>query len=65
VLVCREQGLRRRITARVLDETLKATDGDTSDKDKLWAAMAKVVVDAPCGPLRFDPVTHSPTQNVY
>jgi branched-chain amino acid transport system substrate-binding protein len=53
------------VTARVLDEALKATDGDTSDKDKLSAAMAKVAFDAPRGPFRFDSVTHNPIQNVY
>ncbi len=53
------------VSMQVIDETLKATDGDTSDKDKLAAAMAKVKFDAPRGPFRFDPVTHNPIQNVY
>lgn len=53
------------VTARVIDEAIKATDGDTSDKDKLAAAMVKVSFDAPRGPFRFDPVTHHPIQNVY
>jgi branched-chain amino acid transport system substrate-binding protein len=53
------------VVARVVDETLKATDGDTSDKDKLAAAMVKVAFDAPRGPFRFDPETHDPIQNVY
>ena len=39
---------------------MKATDGDTSNKDKLAEAMAKVKFDAPRGPFRFDPVTHNP-----
>jgi branched-chain amino acid transport system substrate-binding protein len=49
----------------VIDETLKLTDGDASDKDKLAEAMAKVQFNAPRGPFRFDPVTHTPIQNVY
>ena len=53
------------VTARVIDETIKATDGDTSNKDRLAEAMVKVSFDAPRGPFRFDPVTHHPIQNVY
>ena len=53
------------VTARVIDEAIKATDGDTTDKDKLAAAMAKVSFEAPRGPFRFDPVTHHPIQNTY
>jgi branched-chain amino acid transport system substrate-binding protein len=53
------------VAARVIDEAVKATDGDTSDKDKLAAAMAKVQFEAPRGPFRFDPETHHPIQNVY
>ena len=52
------------VAARVIDETLKATDGDT-DKDKMAAAMLKVKFNAPRGPFRFDPKTHNPIQNVY
>jgi branched-chain amino acid transport system substrate-binding protein len=53
------------VAMQVIDEALKATDGDTSNKDKLAEAMAKVQFDAPRGPFRFDPVTHNPIQNVY
>ncbi len=53
------------VTARVIDEAIKGTDGDTSDKDKLAASMVKVAFDAPRGPFRFDPVTHHPIQNIY
>jgi branched-chain amino acid transport system substrate-binding protein len=53
------------VSMQVIDETLKATDGDTSNKDKLAEAMAKVKFEAPRGPFRFDPVTHNPIQNVY
>lgn len=51
--------------ARVIDAAVKATDGNTADKDKLAQAMAKVAFNAPRGPFRFDPVTHHPIQNVY
>jgi branched-chain amino acid transport system substrate-binding protein len=50
---------------RVIDAAVKATDGNTADKDKLAEAMAKVAFNAPRGPFRFDPVTHHPIQNVY
>jgi branched-chain amino acid transport system substrate-binding protein len=53
------------VSMQVVDETLKATDGDAGNKDKLAEAMAKVHFDAPRGPFRFDPVTHNPIQNVY
>ena len=53
------------VTAQAIAEAIKATDGDTSDKDKLAAAMVKVAFDAPRGPFRFDPVTHHPIQNIY
>ena len=53
------------VAARVIDESLKATDGDTANKDKLAEAMIKVQFNAPRGPFRFDPVTHNPIQNVY
>ena len=41
------------------------TDGDTSNKDKLAEAMAKVAFNAPRGPFRIDPVTHNPIQNIH
>ena len=53
------------VSMQVIDAALQATDGDASDKDKLAAAMAKVQLQAPRGPFRFDPVTHNPIQNVY
>jgi branched-chain amino acid transport system substrate-binding protein len=53
------------VSMQVIDATLQATDGDASNKDKLEEAMAKVRIDAPRGPFRFDPVTHTPIQNVY
>ena len=53
------------VAARVLDAALQATDGDTSNKDKLAEAMVKVAFDAPRGPFRFDPEVHHPIQDVY
>jgi branched-chain amino acid transport system substrate-binding protein len=53
------------VSMQLIDATLRATDGDASNKDKFAEAMAKVQFDAPRGPFRFDPVTHNPIQNVY
>lgn len=53
------------VGARVIGEALKLVDGDTSSKDRLAEAMAKVRFAAPRGPFRFDPRTHNPIQDVY
>ncbi len=53
------------VSMQVIDAALHATDGDTSNKDKLAEAMTKVQLQAPRGPFRFDPITHNPIQNVY
>jgi len=53
------------VAAHVIDDALKMTDGDASNKDKLAEAMSKVSFNAPRGPFRFDPVTHNPIQDVY
>jgi branched-chain amino acid transport system substrate-binding protein len=53
------------VGARVVGEALKMIDGDTSNKDKLVEAMAKVKFAAPRGPFRFDPATHNPIQDIY
>ena len=53
------------VGARVIDEALKAVDGDTSNKDKLTEAMAKIQFAAPRGAFRFDPATHHPIQDIY
>jgi branched-chain amino acid transport system substrate-binding protein len=53
------------VSMQVIDATLMATDGDTSNKDKLAETMTKVHFQAPRGPFRFDPVTHNPIQSVY
>ncbi len=53
------------VSMQVLDAALQAADGDASNKDKLAEAMAKLRLEAPRGPFRFDPVTHTPIQNVH
>jgi branched-chain amino acid transport system substrate-binding protein len=53
------------VTARVISDALKATDGDTSNKDKLAEAVGAVKFGAPRGPFSFDPVTHNPIMNMY
>ena len=53
------------VAGRVLAETLKATDGDTTNKERFAEAMVKVSFQAPRGLFRFDPVTHNPIQDVY
>jgi branched-chain amino acid transport system substrate-binding protein len=53
------------VGARAIGEALKMVDGDTSNKDKLAEAMAKVHFNAPRGPFRFDPATHNPIQDIY
>jgi len=53
------------VAAKALDEALKKTDGDTSNKDKLAEAMSKLQFKAPRGPFRMDPATHNPIQDIY
>ena len=53
------------VAAQVIAESLKAVDGNASNKDKLAEAMVKVSFNAPRGPFRFDPVTHNPIQSIY
>ena len=49
-------------TAEVIIRALKATNGNTRDKDKLVAAIAKVEFDSPRGRFRFDPKTQNVIQ---
>jgi branched-chain amino acid transport system substrate-binding protein len=49
-------------TAEVIVRALKAVNGNTQDKDKLVAAIAKVEFDSPRGRFRFDPKTHNVIQ---
>ena len=53
------------VAAKALDEALKMTDGDASNKDKLAEAMSKLQFKAPRGPFRMDPATHNPIQDIY
>ena len=53
------------VAARALDEALKTTGGDASNKDKLADAMSKLKFNAPRGPFRMDPATHNPIQDIY
>jgi branched-chain amino acid transport system substrate-binding protein len=53
------------VAARVLHAAIEATDGNTSDKNKLREAMRAVKFEAPRGPFRFTPETQSPTHNIY
>jgi branched-chain amino acid transport system substrate-binding protein len=53
------------VAAKALDEAIKTVDGNTSNKDKLAEAMAKLNFKAPRGPFRMDPVTHNPIQDIY
>jgi branched-chain amino acid transport system substrate-binding protein len=41
---------------------VKAVNGNTQDKDRLVAAIAKVEFDSPRGRFRFDPKTHNVIQ---
>jgi branched-chain amino acid transport system substrate-binding protein len=49
-------------TAETIVRALKATGGNTQDKDKLVAAIEKTEFDSPRGPFRFDPKTHNVIQ---
>lgn len=49
-------------TAEVIIRALKAVNGNTQDKDKLVAAIARVEYDSPRGRFRFDPRTHNVIQ---
>jgi branched-chain amino acid transport system substrate-binding protein len=53
------------VAAKALDEALKMTDGDASNKDKLAEAMSRLQFKAPRGPFRMDPATHNPIQDIY
>src|SRR5438045_9435476 len=48
---------------RALDEALQKTNGDTSGKQKLIAALESVKFTSPRGALELDKDTHKPTQD--
>ena len=49
-------------TAEVIVRALKAVNGNTQDKEKLVAAIAKVEFDSPRGRFRFDPKSQNVIQ---
>jgi branched-chain amino acid transport system substrate-binding protein len=53
------------VSARIIAEALKTTQGDAGDKKKLEQAIQAVSFDAPRGPFRFDPETQNVIQNIY
>ena len=50
---------------RALDEALQKTNGDTSDKQKLIAALEAVKFSSPRGSFEFDKDTHNVIQDMY
>src|SRR5262249_14177794 len=52
-------------TARLIVEAVNATQGNTSDKDKLVAAIGGVTFDGPRGTFKMDPNTHNVIQHIY
>ena len=50
---------------QALDVALQATKGDTSDKQKLIAALESVKFNSPRGAFEFDKDTHNPIQDMY
>jgi branched-chain amino acid transport system substrate-binding protein len=50
---------------RALDEALQKTNGDTSDKTRLIAALEAVRFNSPRGAFEFDKDTHNPIQDMY
>ena len=52
--------------AQMVGATLKAVNGDTSDKVKLAAAMENIgQIDSPRGPIKINPENHGLAQNIY
>jgi branched-chain amino acid transport system substrate-binding protein len=49
-------------TAETIVRAVKATNGNTQDKDKLVAVIEKTEFDSPRGHFRFDPKTHNVIQ---
>lgn len=51
--------------AQMVAAALKATNGDTSDKVKLAAAMEGLKLDSPRGTITINPQNHGLVQNIY
>jgi branched-chain amino acid transport system substrate-binding protein len=52
-------------TARIIDEAIRAVGGDIEKQDEFSAAVGRLKIIVPRGPVRFDPITHQAIQNVY
>jgi branched-chain amino acid transport system substrate-binding protein len=52
-------------TAQIIDEAARAVGGDIEKRDEFSAAVGRLKINVPRGPVRFDPVTHQAIQNVY
>jgi branched-chain amino acid transport system substrate-binding protein len=52
-------------TARIIDDATRAVHGDIEKREEFAAAVGQLKINAPRGPVRFDPVTHQAIQNVY
>ncbi len=50
---------------KAVDEALKATGGDTSDKDRFIRALEDAKFKSPRGDFAFDKATHNPIQDIY
>jgi branched-chain amino acid transport system substrate-binding protein len=50
---------------RIIDDAAKSIDGKVEDIAAWSAAIGKTNINAPRGPVSFDPVTHQAIQNVY
>jgi branched-chain amino acid transport system substrate-binding protein len=51
--------------AQILVSALKSLHGNVADEKALAAAMKKVSISAPRGPVTISPATYSPVQNAY
>ena len=60
-----EFGVAAYDSARLIVDALKATGGNTADKEALVAAMQATRFDGPRGPFRIDPRTNNVIQNLY
>jgi branched-chain amino acid transport system substrate-binding protein len=52
-------------TAKIIDEATRAVGGNIEKQNDFAAAVGRLKLVAPRGPVRFDPVTHQAIQNVY